>query len=878
MSFINKIFGINQKSYDEMLEEVANEEAITKRFSESDIINDLQDDIIKANALSYDFNPREAQQSSSFAGDGTGRGYFFADSNVGKRKFNYETLRSLASHPLIAAIIQTRVNQMAEFASLADEDGLGFRIYLADPNSSPNEEEVKEIRELEKFMLSCGTEQKNFEMSFENFMRQITRDSLVYDQCNFEIVRNKKGEIVSFTSVDAATIRRAGYSEREMSTGQRDPDGVHYVQVLDNKIVAEYNQKDLCFGVRRPRSDVGVMGYGFPELEEIYESLQNIFNAEAYNTANFTNGISTSGIIAVKSKMNPKLFRAFRREFYQMLTGVNNAKRTPLIQLDPDNDEQIQSVQLGSSNSEMEYQEWLHYLIKVICGVYQLDPAEIGFQFTVERIKNTLFTQDPFARVLLGREKGLRPLVRSVEVWINKYLMNQINPKYMFQFTGMDSISAIDKIKIEHHKMSYMTINEIRHYHDLPPLEDGDIIGIHYASLKATAINREGLEVGEQFGSGGQDITELPQEDTSTKPQLSDEQIAIARLKQDPKKKPKRQAANSAQADDNDKPDKPTSMGNTNDPSYLDNAIGKNIHHEMDEFFGEMNVELYKIYDDEELEYLKKKKVDYDKDGIEHPAQYFEGLDPETARKREKELERRKKLDKPDYSPLPGDDIDKAKKQNKGTKSKKAAAVREEIKKPGKKEFIRAASKVSGVSRSIIEEVYDKGLAAFASSGHRPGQTPQSWARARTYAFLFDSKSGARKADKELWARHLKKNEETEALEKSTDSYKPPQHVADEAKRAIDAREKHGDKVKGGTQIGWTRARQLANRENLSEETIRRMKAFFDRHEKNKEVKPEDKDFPWNDNGYTAWIIWGGNPGRAWAEMMVERFNKESKE
>jgi len=153
---------------------------------------------------------------------------------------------------------------------------------------------------------------------------------------------------------------------------------------------------------------------------------------------------------------------------------------------------------------------------------------------------------------------------------------------------------------------------------------------------------------------------------------------------------------------------------------------------------------------------IEKRKVDHDKDGISHPAQYFEGLDEKTKLAREKEIERRKKegLKGPElYAPLPGDDIDK--KQSKHTRSTGAAAVREETKDNSKDEFIRAASKVSSVSRSIIEEVYDKGLKAWATSGHRPGTTAQQWAIARVYAFLFDAKSGARKADKHLWDKHL---------------------------------------------------------------------------------------------------------------------------
>ena len=284
-------------------------------------------------------------------------------------------------------------------------------------------------------------------------------------------------------------------------------------------------------------------------------------------------------------------------------------------------------------------------------------------------------------------------------------------------------------------------------------------------------------------------------------------------------------------------------------------------------------------------EAVAKRKVDIDGDGQKHPEQYFTGLDEETKRKREKEIERRKKVfeetGKPVYGPLPGDEDIEKKKQNKGTKSKKADEVREEIKKPGKKEFIRACSKVSGVSKKIIEEVYDKGLAAYATSGHRPGQTPQSWSRARVYSFLFDSKSGARKADKHLWEEHLENKKSNVAIQKEafiselnkSETFKPPQSVADVAQRAIDAKEKHGDKVKGGTRVGWTRARQLANRDNITLETVKRMKAFFDRHEKNKEVSPEHKDFPWADNGYTAWKIWGGTVARVLAEKIIRQQN-----
>ena len=255
------------------------------------------------------------------------------------------------------------------------------------------------------------------------------------------------------------------------------------------------------------------------------------------------------------------------------------------------------------------------------------------------------------------------------------------------------------------------------------------------------------------------------------------------------------------------------------------------------------------------------------------------------------EIERRKKVyretGKPVYGPLPGDeDIEKAK-QNKGTTSKKADEVREEIKKPGKDEFIRAASKVSGVSKKIIEEVYDKGLAAYATSGHRPGATPQSWSRARVYSFLFDSKSGARKVDMHLWEEHLESkksvsndnipNEEevkteinVDTLLKVEETYVVPQYIADNAQKALDAKEEHDFDF--GTPVGWKRARQLANRENISLDTVKRMYSFLKRHEKNADI-PEGKEW-YEDAGYTMILAWGGLEAMSWCEKIILKANE----
>jgi len=102
-----------------------------------------------------------------------------------------------------------------------------------------------------------------------------------------------------------------------------------------------------------------------------------------------------------------------------------------------------------------------------------------------------------------------------------------------------------------------------------------------------------------------------------------------------------------------------------------------------------------------------------------------------------------------------------------------------------------------------------------------------------------------------------------------------PESARNAARKAIKWKEEHGKEVKAGTAVGWTRARQLANGENLSIQTIKRMKAFFDRHEKNKSINTDYKGQPWKDNGYVAWLLWGGDSARRWAERKIKQYENK---
>ena len=104
----------------------------------------------------------------------------------------------------------------------------------------------------------------------------------------------------------------------------------------------------------------------------------------------------------------------------------------------------------------------------------------------------------------------------------------------------------------------------------------------------------------------------------------------------------------------------------------------------------------------------------------------------------------------------------------------------------------------------------------------------------------------------------------------------PPADVAAAAKKGLELREKFH---RGGTSVGVHRARRLAERRDVSFRDITAISAYFARHE----VDKASKSHEWGDEtdpsaGYIAWLLWGGEPGRRWADGLTARLNKTAAE
>lgn len=497
----------------------------------------LRGELIKAGLLSpaspSDYQPK-ASLIDPLAYNASAYGY--------KEKYtlvDFSKARQISySDPVISAIIQTRTNQIASFA-VAQENRwkMGYRIANRDKKRAITKKEKKKGQELEQFIAQCGfpetyedTPEIRKRDNFEQFLRKVVRDSLTFDALCAEVVPRKNGIPAMFRAVDASTIRSMPDElEERMQAGgpgnslivtpmydqskTRRAKHAKYVQVVNGLPVAEFDEWEMIYGIRNPRTDILMNGYGFSEVEMLLPVITAHINADTYNRRFFSQGSSQKGILSFEGNVPPDQLAAFRRQWAQQCSGVANAWRTPIVSVGKDS--KLNWISLHSSNKDMEWGKYVEYLVKSICGVYQIDPIEIGFDIAKNSSGgggNSLGgSGEQVERMRFSKDKGLSPLLRFVATLINEYIIWRIDPELEFEFVGLNSNSEKEQLEMDEKQISsFKTLNEVRAEYDLPPIEDpseitspGDMIMSQTFIQAFSAVKPDDQGGGGAPGQGG---------------------------------------------------------------------------------------------------------------------------------------------------------------------------------------------------------------------------------------------------------------------------------------------------------------------------------------------------------------------------------------
>jgi len=426
---------------------------------------------------------------------------------------SYSLLWNMSKTSIMNSIHKTRINQVANFAQpQQDKYSVGYEIrkksysmYSEDNVQKLSKEEEREIAEIIEF-LEVGCIEENFHNDdFEDFLRKITRDSLIYDQMTFEIVRTRNGKLYEFFATDASSFRLSeSYGKKDYDEKPKQkkfgyfPD---YVQIYQNTVESEYYPWELCFGVRNPHTNLSLNGYGVSELEELSSTITSLLWGEDYNRRFFKQGSAPKGILKVSGNVNETKLREFKQQWNATMRGVQNAWKTPVLEAD-----KMEWIDLQRTNRDMEFMNWLEFLIKIACAIYSIDPSEINFPFNGSPGEKIMFSGNNESRIKYSKDKGLAPILRFLQKKINKYLIRQINPKYEFVFKGIDSTNPKDELELDEKAVKvFNTVNEIRVRRGLQPIDGGDIIlDSTYMQQLMTQQQNEQMEQ-EQGGMGGEE-------------------------------------------------------------------------------------------------------------------------------------------------------------------------------------------------------------------------------------------------------------------------------------------------------------------------------------------------------------------------------------
>ena len=428
-------------------------------------------------------------------------------------RLSYDLMYSISQKvSVVSAIIITRLNQVRQFTrpKYKSVSGLGFSIKPRDWKDRTKpllRSEKKAIQMLEDFVWYCGVNEDRRRDKFEQFAMKIIKDRLRYDQIGIYKIRDRKDRIHSFKAIDGATLRFAA-----------EDSGYDFVQVIDTQVKGMFNAKDVEMIVTNPDTYIRSYGYGTPELEILIHVITSFLFVEEYNKRYFSPASPPKGIIHFKGdNISQKSLEAFRRSWHAMVSDITNAWRTPITAGGGD----IQFISLDR-NSDLQFAQFLEYLIKIVCAIYQIDPLEINLMMRTglgAQQQQSLFqARDYKDKLNMSKDRGLIPLLELIADIVNEILA-EITEDFVFVLEDLTTEAEEKRIdKYDKKSKIYMTINEIRRENGMEDIENGDIIlnptYTQYLSQQAMmGGEEEGEEGGEMEGEepeGEENEEELP--------------------------------------------------------------------------------------------------------------------------------------------------------------------------------------------------------------------------------------------------------------------------------------------------------------------------------------------------------------------------------
>jgi len=419
-----------------------------------------------------------------------------------------KTLRDITIRDwLVSTILQIRGDTVLRFSRpLEKKYDMGFKFIKVDRGSEElTDEDKQNIKALESFIQNCGRLEgtpRGEEMSFGDFVKLTTADALTFGHVAVEKVLTRTGSLHRFRPLTAETVYRVNPTVNKDVMAQQvktanetykkkrsdnDPIGdgqvneppidyYKYVQMsVDGRTLAAFGDEDMVFKLFSPKNFPDSNGYSISMVEQAVIMITNHLNVESYNANYFTHGYAARGILHLKGTVTQNSLASFRRQFYNTISGSNNAWRTPIVSgLD-----EVQWIPMSGSAREMEYINFNSHIMRSICSQFQIDPIEVGLDYltTANGRAASQAKESGQFKITYSRERGLIPILMFIEDLVNNDIVPALDPAlakmYRFKFYGYTDETAQTDLALRQGQMTtFASMNDLLRWEEKSPIDN----------------------------------------------------------------------------------------------------------------------------------------------------------------------------------------------------------------------------------------------------------------------------------------------------------------------------------------------------------------------------------------------------------------------
>jgi len=408
-----------------------------------------------------------------------------------------------------SSIIQNRIDTLLRFSRPQRNPTkmeMGFKVIRREKCDNVSEVEREEIAQIEDFIYNCGQKKKvpkDDRMVFGEFLKMTARDAITFGHIAIEKINTRGGGLHRFRPLPGESIFRissmipkktlkdqvetARQAYEALRAHDNNPDKKHkvhekpieyykFVQMsYDNKVLAVFGDEDMVFQLYNPQNFADSLGYCYSPIELAVINITNHLNVENYNANFFTHGYAARGILHLKGTVTQQQLAAFRRQFYNQISGSQHAWKTPIVS----GLEDVTFVPLAGSAKEMEYLQYNDHILRAICSQLAIDPSEIGLDYLSRGTGAGGSTAGMSGEEKLqnSRDRGLIPLLMFYEDFVNHQILPLLSEewakKYKFIFTGYSEDSPQTNVALLQAEMSvHSSMNDLLRDSHKPVIED----------------------------------------------------------------------------------------------------------------------------------------------------------------------------------------------------------------------------------------------------------------------------------------------------------------------------------------------------------------------------------------------------------------------